>query len=579
MISLPRLLRQIKSSYSAKLICIFIATLLLMAALLNYTFIRLQQKSFRTYTRENALTIAALLAKSIDVDLFTENVDNLQRSLANLDDLGNLLQVQILTADGKVIGSRLFHSEQGITPPASAAIMAAGSGENSFFREWPDFFTCWTPVLSSPRPAGKDALYEDTLYFDAFSRNIPPPQQETLGYVTMVISKKQYQEELDHILVRSGLVILIILSLLISGTILIFRRLTQPLKQLIARIKQEKNISETHDEIGLLDSTVTNLIKDLDSSFQTITALNHDLEGKVAQRTAQLARANSQLIKRQEYLEEANRKLEQAMQELRETESQLIQSERMAAIGQVVAGVAHEINNNINFISGALPSLNRAMADIRRLIEAFAGACRQPTAEKREEALLLHKGLSEEELFDSLDQLMANIREGVQRTTKIIADLKTFSRSDEQSTASLDLNASLDSTITFLDKEHLDHVKIIKEYGDLPPVHCRADRINQVFLNIMNNALHAMAPAGGHLTITTFADNNEAHIRFQDTGIGINRENLPKIFDPFYTSKEIGQGTGIGLAISYQIIKQHNGRIEVTSEDGRGSTFEVILPL
>jgi signal transduction histidine kinase len=250
----------------------------------------------------------------------------------------------------------------------------------------------------------------------------------------------------------------------------------------------------------------------------------------------------------------------------------------MAAIGQVVAGVAHEINNNINFISGALPSMDRAIADIKKLTDTFNAACLEPTDAKFQEAKKLHEELEEDELFESLSLLMGNIHEGVNRTTKIVADLRTFSRADEQGFKDVDLNQSIESTITFLNKDYQDNVEIIRDYGELPLIPCRPDRINQVFLNIMNNALQAMSPKGGTLTIKTFTTDSQAHIRFSDTGVGISKEVLPKIFDPFYTSKDIGEGSGIGLTISYKIIQQHDGHIEVSSDEGKGSSFEVILP-
>ncbi len=565
------LIKQIRASYSAKLIVIFIIALCLMATVLNITSNRIQRQSYTEYMRSSGLAMSQLLAKSVQLDVFAEDVKQLTNPVESLLAQENILQVEILNSQGLPIISRRAVTRTPLPDPV--AILTDIQQNAPSFKEWPSVFSYWWPVKALPTISSDDELYFDASH-ERLSKNHAP-----LGYVYILVSKKAYEKNIKKMALRTGLTIFLILILVVTGTLLLTRRMTLPLRNLVHKIQEQRHIAEVQDDIGLLDTTVTSLIDELDHSFQTINDLTNDLEDKIVERTRQLADANDELLARHDYLEEANLKLEKAMQELRVTENHLIQSEKMAAIGQVVAGVAHEINNNINFISGALPSIGRAIADIKSLTEKFKSTCQEPTETKISEAAALLQDLEDNEIFDSLDLLMDNVHEGVNRTTRIITDLRTFSRADDQGYKAVDLHQSLDSTITFLDKTLLDGVEIVKEYGQIPVISCLPDRINQVFLNIMNNALHAMAAQGGTLTITTFLKNSQIHFRFCDTGTGISSEVLPKIFEPFFTSKDIGEGSGIGLAISYTIIQQHNGRIEVTSDVGKGSCFEVILPV
>ncbi|MBU0682311.1 MAG: hypothetical protein KKD73_12920 [Proteobacteria bacterium] len=568
---LARFIQQIRASYSAKLIGIFIVALCLMATALNITSNRMQRKSYTEYMRAGGLAMTQLLAKSVQIDVFTEDIAELKRPLELLLNQEDILQIEVLNSKGRPIISRCVDNSGKI--PNTETMFMEIRDDAPHFKEWPQTFSFWWAVQALATTSSEDDLYFAT-EADQVTENSKP-----LGYVTIIVSKKQHEENIRKMAIRTGFTILALLILLITGTLLLIRRIAQPLRTLTHKIRTQRRIGIEHDDIGLLDTTITTLVNDLDDSFQKITDLTNTLEDKVSERTRQLALANEELTTRQGYLEASNQNLEKAMRELQEAEGQLIQSEKMAAIGQVVAGVAHEINNNINFISGALPSMDRAIVDIRRLTDTFNAACLEPTAEKLQEVKAVQKELGDNEIFEALGILMTNIHEGVNRTTRIVADLRSFSRTDEQGYKVVDLHRSIDSTITFLNKDHLQHVEIIKNYGEIPPLSCLPDRLNQVFLNIMNNALYAMAPKGGTLTITTFRQDAQIHIRFSDTGTGISKEVLPKIFDPFYTNKDIGEGSGIGLAISYKIIEQHGGHIEVTSEEEKGSSFELVLPV
>lgn len=257
------------------------------------------------------------------------------------------------------------------------------------------------------------------------------------------------------------------------------------------------------------------------------------------------------------------------VQELEEAQSQLLQSEKMASIGQLAAGVAHEINNPVGFVSSNLSTLTNYTSQLIDLAER----CRQEGADPR---------LFEAADFDYLKadsaDLLRESHEGLERVKKIVADLKDFSRVDQAEWQEADLNRGIESTLNVVWNELKYKAEVIREFGQLPPVECIAAQINQVVMNILVNAAHAIEHRGT-ITVRTGHDDVHAWIEIIDTGKGIPPELMLRIFDPFFTTKPVGKGTGLGLSLSYDIVKKHGGHIEVSSAVGTGSSFRVILPL
>ncbi|OGQ87198.1 MAG: hypothetical protein A2512_09420 [Deltaproteobacteria bacterium RIFOXYD12_FULL_56_24] len=253
------------------------------------------------------------------------------------------------------------------------------------------------------------------------------------------------------------------------------------------------------------------------------------------------------------------------LKELRETQAQIAQSEKMAAVGQLVAGVAHEVNNTTNFISGALPPLGKRLAELVLLL-ANIEADGAPKLKKIEE------------LKQTIELLLGNIREGARRTCKIVTDLKNFSRLYDDLSQPLDINEGLETTLALVTPEYKYKMEVIREFSaDLPVVYGSQGQLNQVFMNIIINAFQAQ-PNTGCLLIRTFRRKDTVHILFKDDGPGIPQEIKNRIFEPFFTTKEVGVGTGLGLSVSFGITNKHRGRIMVRSEPGQGAEFEVILP-
>jgi len=266
---------------------------------------------------------------------------------------------------------------------------------------------------------------------------------------------------------------------------------------------------------------------------------------------------------------------------LEEAHSQLAQADKLASIGQLAAGVAHEINNPIGFINSNISSLKIYISQLFDLINTYS---------EIEEQVKLNSVLSDklntvkqkvdlEFLIGDIHDLMTESIDGITRVKQIVQDLKDFSHADQIITWQMsDLHSGIDSTLNVANNELKYHVEIIKNYGDIPLVECVLSQLNQVFLNIFVNASHAIQDKGV-ITITTRQQNETVVLEISDTGIGIPEATCKRIFDPFFTTKPIGQGTGLGLSLSFGIITNHHGTIEVESKEGEGTKFIITLPI
>jgi two-component system NtrC family sensor kinase len=255
--------------------------------------------------------------------------------------------------------------------------------------------------------------------------------------------------------------------------------------------------------------------------------------------------------------------------ELEASQSQLLQSEKMASIGQLAAGVAHEINNPVGFVNSNLGALKNYSEQMIALLER----CRSGQASEADFA-----AIDFDYLKDDLGDLLTESRDGLERVKKIVVDLKNYSRIDESAWQDADLNSGIESTLNVAWNELKYKADVVRELGDLPPVPCVAAQINQVVMNLLVNAVHAIE-THGTITVRSGHDDTWAWIEVADTGKGMTPAVMKRIFEPFYTTKPVGKGTGLGLSLSYDIVRKHDGRIEVSSEVGVGTTFRVVLPL
>ena len=298
---------------------------------------------------------------------------------------------------------------------------------------------------------------------------------------------------------------------------------------------------------------------ELERTQATLLEYNCSLERRVFERTAELRGANERLAA-------ANRRLE-------ETRDQMVRAEKMASIGCIAAGVAHEINNPIGFINSNLQTLKGYLGDIRPLVDELRTRCApdDPIQERIAKVDLDY-------VLGDIHTLVHESEDGVRRVVKIVKDLKTYSRSDNGAPEEADLQSCIESALSLSRNETKYVADIVTDLAPLPRVRCFPVQVTQVLVNLVVNAAHAIE-GHGTITVRTRQEGDSVLLQVADTGCGISPENVKRIFDPFFTTKDPGKGTGLGLSLSYEIVERHNGEITVDSAPGQGSTFTVRLPI
>lgn len=365
-----------------------------------------------------------------------------------------------------------------------------------------------------------------------------------------------YATRIFTLLVLMGTVIL---SIIIATALV--RRITEPIAQLeraagyVANgdYKISLNI-ESKDEIGSLGN-----------SFLVMTNSLKEAREKIEQNAAALKLQNEEL--------------EATMKQLKETENQLVQSEKMASLGQLTAGVAHEINNPVNFIMANVNPLRNDIYDVLEVMKKYDETIIENSLnEKFVNVDKLKNELEYSLLLEEIENLLRGIEDGGKRSAEIVKGLRNFSRLDEDEMKMASINEGIESTLLMLKSDFKNRIEVGKDYGDIPELFCYPGKLNQVFMNILSNAGQAIENSG-QIIIKTYNDEDSIYISVKDNGPGMKEETINKIFDPFYTTKDVGKGTGLGLSISYGIVKDHKGEIKVNSEIGEGTEFIIVLPL
>ncbi len=428
-------------------------------------------------------------------------------------------------------------------------------------------------------------------------------QGQLMATDTVAISQEEIDRQLHHQAVE-GVVMMAIATLgILVG---IFWGLDWLVLSRIARIsKHFSAISEQgdgaeikplevagHDEIDVMARSFNRLAERLaaasqakEEEAQSRLKANELLRAEVEERRRaednlhELSVRQEEIIhQRTQELEAQHASLQAAHDNLKSAQSQLLQREKMASIGQLAAGVAHEINNPVGFIHSNLSTLSKYVARFEEYIAAQeAVSLKLPESDRRELAALA-KRLKLDYVTEDARQLVRECLEGTERVKEIVTNLKNFSRVDHKELQAANLNNCLEETLRIVWNELKYKATVVKDYGELPETFCYPQQLNQVFVNILVNAAQAIAEKG-EIRIATRAEAGTITVAISDNGPGIPEEIRSRLFEPFFTTKEVGKGTGLGLSISYDIVKKHGGEIEVESELGRGTTFFVRLPV
>ncbi|MDH4090804.1 MAG: HAMP domain-containing histidine kinase [Cyclobacteriaceae bacterium] len=316
----------------------------------------------------------------------------------------------------------------------------------------------------------------------------------------------------------------------------------------------QRVINDSGDEIGELATAFNKMVVDLGKAREEL-------------RHANLSLAST------------NDALHATVADLQAAQEQLVQAEKMASLGQLTAGIAHEINNPINFVTANIQPLKDDLDDILKIIGSYEKVVREKGMEK--EFLEVEQFKQDAQIdftMREVNDLLKGIEDGAMRTSEIVKGLRNFSRLDQNVFLKANLNESLESTLTLLHSSFKNRIQIVKDFGKIEEVECFPGKINQVFMNILSNAIQAI-PGEGTVFIRTRQEGNLVKVSIKDTGAGMSEVVRKKIFDPFFTTKDVGKGTGLGLSISFGIIQKHHGEIEVFSNPGEGTEFVISLPV
>lgn len=372
-----------------------------------------------------------------------------------------------------------------------------------------------------------------------------------------------FMEQVKNLLkpILFALFISLFLGLWLTGGL--YRKILKPVKALIQTTGAfaSGDLTERIDRTSFIE--FNELIDSYNGMADSIQKLYSSLEHKVQERTQQL---------------------KEAIKELQNTQAMMVHSEKMKSLGELVAGIMHEINNPINFIYGNMTHLKNYSNDLFMIIDKYIEYSGDLTPEHKAECDKLLQEVEYDFLKEDLPDLIKSCHEGTERTKNIILNLKDFSRMEESAITNVDLPKEIDSTLNILNNKFKHGITVHKDYHeDVPKIEAYGGQLNQVFMNILDNAAFAVADKAkdnkGEVWVTISKDANFAYIEIKDNGKGMSEETKDKIFNPFFTTKPVGQGTGLGLSISYKVIKNHKGTITVDSEEGQGTTFTIKLPL
>ena len=369
---------------------------------------------------------------------------------------------------------------------------------------------------------------------------------------------------------RSFLIQIVAFSLLLSSALFLFafNVLGRVGRQLVVgedRLRRESaSLAEANRRLQVE-------IGERENAEQELLRLNLNLEERVSKRTSELEQMNVEI-------ETSRQALETAYTDLKEKQATILHQDKMVCIGQLAAGIAHDINNPVGFLSHNLNIFERYLQRIGQFVALQEELIRtRGAAELRAASDKGRRDFNVDRIFQELPEMIGECREGTSRITQTVANLRNFSRKDPPERSRADLRQCLESTLTIISHELRKKVRVVRDYGEIPPLFCYAEQLNQVFMNLLLNASQAIKEKG-EIRIRTWTEDDRICVSIAETGCGIPEDRLDRIFEPFFTTKPIGVGTGLGLSIVYDIVTRHRGEISVDSEVGKGTRFTLRLP-
>ncbi len=400
---------------------------------------------------------------------------------------------------------------------------------------------------------------------------VTPIGNKQFGWVVLVsLSAGDIFRPADQMKYVFAVIILAAMTLILAGALGLSRHLSRPLARLkdsaleIARGHYSQRVKAgSSDEIGVLAEAFNRMALTIEERQGELERINQDLEAIVHERTQALEQSNQELLL--------------ALQDLRDAQDHLVQSEKMASLGQLIAGIAHEIKNPLNFIYGNTEFLTEYVEKIRDYVR-FAESQLQDGNGSAEAIRSLRDRLNLEFIMKDLQNLARNVHDGAERIRSIVDDLRTFSRASSGSRVRTDLRKVVDMCLNLLRNQYKNRIRIHRDYEEVDPVPIYLGKMEQVFMNLLTNAIQAI-DGDGDIWVRVGRNDHQVMVTVEDNGCGIPPIHLKRIFEPFFSTKDVGQGTGLGLSISYNIVQQHGGTLHAANRQGGGAVFRVTLPM